>query len=166
VAAVTTTGCDLRQSAVLITGEGTTEHEATHGRGISLGETAAPLVPTPAGNVGLLCGDEGFVPEVGRALALRGADILAWALFSDWNMTERVARARSDENRVYTAAAWPGGGIVTSPEGAVLTAVPAGLDVAMAASSHLALSRWKDRAPATHVIRDRVPEAYGVLVSR
>ena len=161
--AVATTGCTARQSAVLITPGGTVEHVATHGRGIETGEFNAPVVATPAGNVGLLCGEEGYVMEVARCLALAGADILAWPLFEPHPMAERVARARSDESRVYTAAAWPGGGLITSPDGSVLTAVPAGTGVAMAAGVSRFFSRWKERAPRTHVIRDRVPEAYAPL---
>jgi predicted amidohydrolase len=160
---VTTTGCSVHQSAVLISRDATTEHIATHGRGIQLGEAPAPIVPTPAGNIALLCGDEGLVPEVARSLMLRGADILAWPLFSAHEMTERLARTRSDENRVYTAAAWPGGAIIVAPAGSLLTASPSGSGLAMAAQVNRALSRWKDMAPGTTVVRDRIPEAYAAL---
>ena len=162
--AVATTGCTWRQSSVLVTPERTYEHLTSHGRGIDTGEALASLISTPAGNVAMLCGDEGLVPEVARMHALNGADILAWSSFEPHPMNERIAKTRSDENRVYTATAWPGGGVVTSPDGATLTAVPAGTDVAMTASTNRALSRWKDRAPHTHVLRDRVPEAYGALL--
>jgi len=164
VMAVATTGCSAHQSTVLITPEATYEHAATHGRGIQLGETPAPVVETPAGNVGLLCGDEGFVPEVARALMLQGADILAWPLFETETMTPSVARARSDENRVYTAAAWANGGLITAPTGAPITMVPEGAPIAMAAQVNRALSRWKDMAPGTHVVNDRLPESYAHLV--
>lgn len=160
---VTTTGCDWRQAAVLITPEGTTEHQASHGRGIQTGEVLPPVVPTAAGNIGILCGDEGYVPELARTLALQGADLLAWTLFEAGPMAERVARCRSDESRVYTAVAWPDGGIITNPDGGVMTAAPAGTGIAMSAGIHRSVSRWKLRAPKTHVIRDRVPEAYGAL---
>lgn len=164
VMAVATTGCSAHQSTVLITPEATTEHIATHGRGIQVGEAPSPVISTPIGNVGLLCGDEGFVPEVARGLMLQGADILAWPLFEGVAMTDRVARTRSDENRVYTAAAWPDGGIITAPSGAALTIVPRGTGIAMAAQVNKALSRWKDMAPGTNVVHDRVPEAYGALI--
>jgi predicted amidohydrolase len=161
--AVATNGCMWGQSAVLVTPDGTYEHTATHGRGIATGELNAQVVATPAGNVALLCGDEGLVPEVARGLMLEGADILAWPLFEADPMAERVARARSDENRVYTAAAWPDGGVIISPSGAPLTAVPAGTGVAMTAPINKAIARWKDMAPGTHVVNDRVPGAYGAL---
>ncbi len=162
--AVATNGRLPAASAVLITGDHTYEHTATHGRGIATGEVNAEVVPTPAGNVALLCGNEGYVPEVARSLALEGADILAWPAFAPDGMMEQVVRCRSDENRVYTAVAWPGGGLIGSPAGAILTAVPAGTGVAMAAQVNPALSRWKDMAPGTNVIFDRLPEAYGALV--
>ena len=164
VLGVTTTGCSIHQSAVLITPEGTTEHAATHGRGIQLGETVAPVMSTSAGNVGLLCGEEGLAPEVARDLMLRGAEILAWPLFREFEMVEPLARTRSDENRVYTAAAWPDGGLVAAPSGAVLTAVPKGSGVVMTAQVNRMFARLKDMAPGTNVVRDRMPEAYGALV--
>ena len=164
VLGVATTGCSAHQSTVLITPDGTIEHVATHGRGIQLGETPSPVVSTPVGNVGLMCGEEGFVPEVGRALMLRGADLLAWPLFAEHPMTERVARTRSDENRFYTAVAWPDGGVVVSPSGGLLTVVPAGAGIAMTTQTNRALARMKDMAPGTNVVNDRLPEAYGALV--
>ena len=160
----TTTGCSVHQSAVVITPEGTMEHVASHGRGIQLGETVAPVVSTPAGNVGLMVGDEGYVPEVARSLMLRGADILAWPAFAELPMTERLARSRADENRVYMAAAWPGGGMVFAPSGAQLTAVPNGSGVAMTAPVNRAFARLKTMAPGTDVVRDRAVEGFGVLV--
>ena len=163
--AVASNGCTMEQTAVLVTPDETVEHRATHGRGIDLGESSAPVTPTEAGNVGLLCGDEGLAPEVGRCLALEGADVLAWPSFGEHPMNERIARTRSDENRVYTAAAWADGGIITAPTGAPLTAVPAGTGVAMAAQVNRTQARWKDMAPGTHALRDRVPAAYGALVS-
>ncbi len=164
VFAVATTGCSAHQSVVVVTPRGTIEHAATHGRGIQLGETPSPVIATPAGNVGLLCGDEGFVPEVARVLMLEGADILAWPLFAVEAMTERIARARSDENRVYTAVAWPGGAEVISPTGAPLTISPAGTGIAMAAQVNRVMSRWKDMAPGTNALTDRIPEAYEDLI--
>lgn len=164
VVGVATTGCSAHQSTVLITPEATTEHIATHGRGIQLGETPSPVISTPAGNVGLLCGDEGLVPEVPRQLMLAGADILAWPIFRDDPMLDRVIRTRADENRVYVAAAWQDGGMVAAPNGAVATVVPRGSGIAMTAQVNKALARSKDMAPGTNVVTDRQPFAYGALV--
>ncbi len=157
-------GREPRREMALVTPARTFLHHATHGRDLALGEWPAPVVETPAGRVGLLCGDEALAPEVARCLALEGADILAWSVFEPGPMMESLARARSDENRVYTAAAWPDGGVVASPSGALLTAVPAGTGVAMAAQVNRAFARWKDMAPGTNVIRDRMPAAYQALV--
>ncbi|GAB4327852.1 MAG: hydrolase [Dehalococcoidia bacterium] len=156
-------GCTHGQEAVLVTPGESVQHRATHGAASPLGEMSAPVVATPAGNVALLCGDEGLVPEVARCLALEGADILAWPIFAPFEMAERIARTRSDENRVYTAAAWPGGGIIIAPNGSPVTAVPVGIDVAMAAQVNKAMARWKDMAPGTNLMRDRRPEAYAPL---
>ncbi|MGE3073490.1 MAG: nitrilase-related carbon-nitrogen hydrolase [Dehalococcoidia bacterium] len=164
VVGVTTTGCSIHQSTVLITSDATTEHVATHGRGIQLGESPSPVFPTPAGNVGLMCGDEGLVPEVARGLMLAGADILAWPVFLDHPMLERVVRTRADENRVYVAAAWHDGGLVAAPTGAVATIVPRGSGVAMSAQVNKALSRAKEMAPGTNVVTNRQPATYGALV--
>lgn len=164
--AVRTTGCNWWQAAALVTPGRTYSHTATHGRGIDTGESLSDIVALPIGNVGMMVGDEGYVPEVGRCLALQGADILAWSLFEDGPMAERVTRTRSDESRVYTALAGPDRAIVTNPDGGVVASSPAGSGVAMTATTQLAFSRWKERAPGTDVFRDRIPEAYGRLLRR
>lgn len=152
------------QFAVLVHPGGVVVHQASHGRGIATGESLPPVVETPAGRVGILCGDEGYVPEVGRILMLEGAELLAWTSFEDEPMAERIARARSDENRVYTAAAWPGQALIVAPNGAPLTISPTGSGLAMAVQVNPAMARWKDMAPGTNVLTDRIPEAYGGLV--
>jgi len=164
VIGVRTTSCSATQSVAIITPDATHEHQATHGRGIVTGGMNCPVIETPIGNVGLLCGDEAFVPEVVRRLALDGADILAWPLFAPHDMAERVARCRSDENKTYSAVAWPGGGLIVAPSGAPLIAVPADSGVAMTAAVSRFQSRTKEMAPHTDVIADRIPEAYDALV--
>ncbi len=74
-----------------------------------------------------------------------------------------TARTRGDENGVYVAAAWPGGGAVAAPSGALVTQVPEGAKVAMAAQVNRTFTRMKDRAPGTNVMLDRHPELYGGL---
>ncbi|GIW17985.1 MAG: hydrolase [Tepidiforma sp.] len=157
-------GTRPRDLAVLITPGGTVVHTASHGRGIETGESLPPVVETPAGRVGILCGEEGFVPEVARILMLEGAEVLAWTAFAEEPMTERIARARSDENRVYTVVAGPETAIVTAPNGAPLTIAPYGSGLAMAAQVNPAMARWKDMAPGTNALLDRIPGAYGDLV--
>lgn len=153
-----------RQLAALVTPDGTTVHQASHGRGIEAGESLPPVVDTPAGRVGVLCGEEAFVPEVAHILMLQGAEVLAWTAFERHPITEQLARARSDENRVYTAVAGPDLAMVIAPNGAPLTISPRGSGVVMAAQINRALPRWKDMAPGTNALLDRLPEAYGDLV--
>lgn len=164
VVGVATTGCSAHQSAVLITPASTTEHTATHGRGIQLGETPSLVVPTSAGNVALMCGEEGFVPEVARGLMLAGADIVAWPVFREHPMLDAIARTRADENRVFVAAAWEDAAMVVAPTGAPLAVAPRGSGVAMTATVNKALSRMKEMAPGTNVVLNRLPDAYGALV--
>ncbi|MEJ5221597.1 MAG: nitrilase-related carbon-nitrogen hydrolase, partial [Tepidiforma sp.] len=155
-------GARPRELAVLVTPSATVVHAASHGRGIETGESLPPVVETPAGRVGILCGEEGFVPEVARILMLEGAEVLAWTAFAEEPMTERVARARSDENRVYTAVAGPETAIITAPNGAPLTIAPYGSGLAMAAQVNPAMARWKDMAPGTNALLDRIPGRMGI----
>jgi predicted amidohydrolase len=159
-------GCAVHRATVAVTPEQTVEHLATHGRGIQPGNRPAPVVGTPAGRVGLLCDEEGEVPEVARALALQGAEILAWGVVHERPMTERLARVRSDENRVYTAVAWPESGRIIAPWGGVVLAVPAGAGVGLGEQVNRLMARSKRRAPGTDVMADRVPHAYGALLER
>ncbi|MCZ2109546.1 MAG: hypothetical protein LC118_08255 [Dehalococcoidia bacterium] len=164
VFAVHANGCASAQSSVIVTPEGSWEHQATHGRGILTGSASSPVIESPAGKLAVLCGDEGFVPEVARSLMLEGADVIAWPQFTPHAMAEALARTRADENRVYVATAWPGGGLIVSPQGGVLTAVPARSGLAMTAPVSRALSRLKDMAPCTNVVTNRIPDAYTILL--
>ena len=164
VLGVATTGCSAHQSTVLITPEKTYEHAATHGRGIQRGEVESPIIPTAAGNVALMCGDEGLVPEVARSLMLAGADILAWPAFGEGPKHDAVVRTRADENRVYVAAASPSGAMVAAPNGAPIAVSPSNSGAAMTAAVSKAVSRSKDMAPGTNVVLNRIPEAYAALV--
>ena len=137
--------------------------------GLSLGDDPCPVVPTRVGNVGVLLGAEGFVPEVARSLMLRGAEVLLWPAdappFDVW----AVARCRADENRLYLAVATAptveGGACVVDPTGRVVASALAGREMACSAQVNRALSRWKDMAPATNVVLGRRPETYGMLLN-
>ena len=67
-------------------------------------------------------------------------------------MNSKIVQARSDENRVYTAGKWPGGGIIASPTGSPILEAPN--KTAMAAQVNKSLTRWKDMAPGTHPLRN------------
>jgi predicted amidohydrolase len=169
-----TAGVRYRTFYLLDGGEVLLAHRQSHhdsdtaAAGLSLGDEPCPVVPTRVGNVGVLLGTEGFVPEVARSLMLRGAEVLLWAAdappFDVW----AVARCRADENRVYLAVATAptveGGACVVEPTGRVVASALAGREMACSAQVNRALSRWKDMAPATNVVLGRRPETYGMLL--
>jgi predicted amidohydrolase len=136
--------------------------------GLPLGDEPCPVVATRVGNVGVLLGAEGFVPEVARSLMLRGAEVLLWPADAPPFDTWAVARCRADENRVYMAVAIAptaeGGACVVDPTGRVLASALAGREMACSAQVNRALSRWKDMAPGTNVVLGRRPETYGILL--
>jgi predicted amidohydrolase len=133
-----------------------------------LGDEPCPVVETPIGRVGLLVAAEGYVPEVARSLMLRGAEILLWAADDPSLGMTAIARTRADENRVYVAcAAAPtatGATMIVAPSGGVLAEALEGRDLAVSATVNRALTRLKERAPGTDVVRARQPETYGALV--
>jgi predicted amidohydrolase len=76
-------------------------------RYIRRGDTGFPVFDTPLGRIGMLiCYDLRF-PEAARALALRGADLIAlptnWPTGAD-SAPEFTVRSRAFENRVFFAA--------------------------------------------------------------
>ena len=150
--AVRDKGCTSNETAVFLSAEGTTLHKATHGREGANGNANAPVISTPIGNVGILSGDEALVPEIARILTLEGAEFLLWSAFNKHPMNSKIVQARSDENRVYTAGKWPGGGIIASPTGSPILEAPN--KTAMAAQVNKSLTRWKDMAPGTHPLRN------------
>jgi len=61
---------------------------------------------TPIGRIGLMIGDEVWLPEVARILSLRGAEIIAHP--ADWDRSEAATMAaveRTEENRVHLVSA-------------------------------------------------------------
>ena len=138
--------------------------------GLALGDAPCPVVATRVGNVGAMLSAEGFVPEVARSLMLRGAEVLLWPADAPPFDVRPVARTRADENRVYlavtTAPTSEGGAYVVDPTGRVMASALAGREMACSAQVNRALARWKEMAPATHVVLGRRPETYGLLVSR
>ena len=57
-----------------------------------------PVFDTRFGKVGMMVCYDGFFPEVARALANRGAEVIAWPV---WGCNPLLARARACENHVY-----------------------------------------------------------------
>jgi predicted amidohydrolase len=147
------------------------------------GDRLGPIVGTRFGRIGVaICYDFRF-PEVCRALALGGADVVAVPV--NWSsdvavMAEHVLPARAIENRVFVAVADRAGradGVqhlgasqVVAPTGARLTApLDPQREVAVATVAvDLAAARTKATVfePDEFEIdgfRDRRPELYGAL---
>lgn len=69
-------------------------------KGVAPG-TEYPVFDTQFGKVGLMICYDGFYPEVARALAANGAEVIAWPV---WGCDPLLARARACENRVYVVS--------------------------------------------------------------
>jgi len=133
--------------------------------GFTAGEDLA-VFETRFGRVGVMLDEEGMLPEVSRCLMLMGADAIVWvALPSQWPL-RILARSRADENKVYVALAAPigGGSAIVSPGGSLVAAALPDVEQAISAQLVWVSSRYKAMAPGTHVVWDRVPQAYGALV--
>lgn len=137
--------------------------------GFSHGDSPAPVVQTSIGNIGLMAGVEGMVPEVARGLKLRGAEFIAWSAGTVGAPLRTIARARANEERAYVICAGDtsttGGGFIVDPTGTVLGETLAGRSMAMSADIHRMFARWNDMAPGTNPVRDRDPQAFRILYS-
>jgi len=60
-----------------------------------------PVFETPFGKVGMMICYDGFFPEVARALANNGAEVIAWPV---WGCNPLLAQARACENHVYVVS--------------------------------------------------------------
>jgi predicted amidohydrolase len=180
----------LHNAAAVLGADGTVHHvRKTHlpvlgaDRFVAPGDRLGPIVDTRFGRIGVaICYDFRF-PEVCRALALGGADVVVVPV--NWSsdvavMAEHVLPARAIENRVFVAVADRAGvadGVqhlgasqVVDPTGVRLT-VPLDpqREVAVATVAvDLAVARTKAMVfePGEFEIdgfRDRRPELYGAL---
>ena len=140
-------------------------HRQTHlserelGAGFTPGDEPPPVVDTIVGEVGLLAGVEGLVPELAQSLKLRGSELIAWSAGDIGTPLRTFARARALEHHCYVLAAGDtsedGGGYVVAPAGAVLTETLPGRSMVMTADINRLLARWNDMAPGTNPIHDR-----------
>lgn len=182
-------GGELRNRAIVVGPDGILGHyDKTHlpflgvDRFVTPGE--GPLEPfdTPIGKIGIeICYDLRF-PEVTRALALAGAEIIAhptnWPLAARAN-AEFITRARALENRVFLltsnrvgierSAEFCGWSQILDPLGSRLAEADEASEVLLVAEIEPLEARVKDIVPKPgeyemYLFGDRRPELYGVLV--
>jgi predicted amidohydrolase len=138
---------------------------------------------TPVGRIGLeICYDMRF-PEISRALALRGAEIILHP--TNWvgtaaTIAEIMPRTRAVENRVYFATAnrigvergtrFIGQSLIVDPDGNVLARAGSDDQCLITAEVDPASARVKDIVPdpgacEIHLFSDRRPELYSVIAA-
>ncbi len=134
-----------------------------------------PVFHTPFGNVGVMVGYEGLIPEVARVLTLRGADLIVWP--TSWRSAtdfKYIAHERAMENRVVLVAAnrqdstEPGPSLLIQPAGypqnTLASELPAGVRGFVTRFVGLSSSRVKRETSNTDLLRHRRPELYQRLV--
>jgi predicted amidohydrolase len=148
---------------------------ATHDQNwFSFGERGCPVVDTDLGRIGLLICFDGRIPEIFRAMAMQGAEVIVdMANFFAMDQADMWGPARAYENGLWLVAAtkagyersiyYPGGSMIVDPKGRVLSKVPydthgtAVADVDLDAASDKSIYANNDK------IADRRPETYGVM---
>ena len=86
---------------------------AERAAGFVPGDAPPPVVTTPSGSLGLLCGVEGLVPSLAAGLIERGATLIAWCAGDLGVPLEPLARARAIESGRTVVSA----GIATAQSG-------------------------------------------------
>ena len=103
------------------------------------------VFPTAFGNVGIMLGHEGLLPEIARCLTLKGADLICWPC--SWKSQQDyslIATERVLENRVALVASNRLDSAVAGPS-LVLRPPVAGVEVAHLSSilPLLAMVSWR-----------------------
>jgi predicted amidohydrolase len=136
-----------------------------------------PIFRTPFGNVGVMVGYEGMIPEVARVLALRGADLIAWP--TTWRNPAEfryVAHERAMENRIVLIAAnrqdsaVEGPSVLIQPAGypqnTLASELPHGRRGFVTRFAQLSASRSKRETNNTDLLIHRRPELYEKITAR
>lgn len=125
------------------------------------------IFSTEVGRLGLLIGDEMFLPEVARCMMLDGAQMLLWCDSRRYAMTEKVARCRAAENRVFLMRSGTGededNSFIVLPTGAISAATVPKVEQAVSTYCLLAEAYSKTVVPGTDVVRGRIPYVYKEL---
>lgn len=136
------------------------------------GDSGYTIVSHEKGNLGIMLGFEGWLPEVARVLTLRGADVILWPCCFKGEHHEAIMRTRSAENRVFhvvcNASTHAEGGLsaIVNPNGTILAQAGKGLEHAVSSMLVVAEARSKELVPGTDVIFDRKPSLYGRIVEQ
>jgi predicted amidohydrolase len=136
-----------------------------------------PIFHTAFGNVGVMVGYEGMIPEVARVLALRGADLIAWP--TTWRAPAEfryIAHERAMENRIILIAAnrqdsaVEGPSILIQPAGypqnTLASELPHGRRGFVTRFAQLSASRSKRETNNTDLLIHRRPELYTRLTTQ
>ncbi len=148
---------------------------ATHDQNwFSFGELGCPVVDTDLGRIGLLICFDGRIPEIFRAMAMQGAEVIVdMANFFAMDQADMWGPARSYENGLWLVAAtkagyersiyYPGGSMIVDPRGRVLSRVP--YDTHGLAVSDIDLDEAANKSiyADNDKIADRRPETYGIM---
>jgi predicted amidohydrolase len=175
-----------RNSAAVIDADGTrTIYRKTHlwdreRRTFVAGQQAPPVLDTAAGRVGVAICYDAFFPEVMRALALAGADLIAVPMNSPVatpppppNVAPAseivLALAAATVNRVYVVQAdrsgpergitWSQASAICDPDGLLVAGPIAGAGL-LQARCDLGRARDKTLGARNHVLADRRTELY------
>jgi predicted amidohydrolase len=148
---------------------------ATHDQNwFAFGERGCPVVDTDLGRIGLLICFDGRIPEIFRAMALQGAEVIVdMANFFAMDQADMWGPARSYENGIWLVAAtksgyersiyYPGGSMIVDPKGCVLSKVPYDTHGMAVADVDLDAASDKSIYAANDKIADRRPETYGIM---
>lgn len=173
-------GDDLFNTAVLVGPEGLVGHYrklhlfANESRIFKPGNTGLPIFEVNGCMIGMLICFDWIFPEVWRALALKGVDIichpsnlvlpgLAQSAIPIHSLINRVFIVTA--NRIGTEGdlTFTGRSLITAPDGTILASGPESSDEATVVDVDPALAREKVLPSGNHVLRDRRPEEYTLL---
>jgi len=148
---------------------------ATHDQNwFEFGERGCPVVDTELGRIGLLICFDGRIPEITRALALQGAEVIVdMANFFAMDQADLWVPARAYENGVWFLAAtkagversiyYPGGSMIVAPTGECKAYVPQDTHGVVSAEIDTSMAREKSWFHGGDRFADRRPDAYGIL---
>jgi predicted amidohydrolase len=148
---------------------------ATHDQNwFAFGERGCPVVETDLGRIGLLICFDGRIPEIFRAMAMQGAEVIVdMANFFAMDQADMWGPARAFENGVWLVAAtkagyersiyYPGGSMIVDPKGRVISKVPYDTHGMAVATVDLDEASDKSIYAANDKIADRRPETYGIM---